>query len=395
MINMKQTSQRDRETATADVTVDQSDFRRNHLLLFILASILVHTLGLLIFGVYQRAQLTTKEKTDSKPIEFVVVPPEESSEEPPPETQKRAAENSVAEKKIKPEKTAATEEIGDEIPPRPTNTTPTPTPPKEPTIASKPVTPPPAIPEPVTPEPVTPEPVTPEPVTPEPVTPEPKPEPTNSSADNQSPILSGSDSVIPAPKPEPPPVEQPAQPEDNSSVATRLPPQNKPSEKIPEPITPQPTTTPSEPTEPTKPTEPSDSGAASLLGGNYQRTIADGGGDAFFSPEALAYKSVLNPAQLNALKDIDLSEYFAEIKRRVKRNWNPSFAVEEYTTFLTFDIEKNGQITGLRVTRSSGSEKVDRESLNAVQDSAPFDPLPPDFPLEALEVKFSFNIYIY
>ena len=132
-----------------------------------------------------------------------------------------------------------------------------------------------------------------------------------------------------------------------------------------------------------------------MLGGDYKQSLANGGGDAFFSEEALTYKSVLTPGQINALKDIDLNAYFAEVKRRVKKNWNPSYRVEDYTTFLTFNIEKNGQITGLRVTQSSGSPEVDRESLEAVQKSAPFAPLPAEFPLEALEVRFSFNIYIY
>ena len=159
------------------------------------------------------------------------------------------------------------------------------------------------------------------------------------------------------------------------------------------PLEPQPQPEPPQTTPP--PTQPEENSASSLLGGDYQRTLANGGGDAFFSPEALEYESVLNPGQINALKDIDLGPYFDEVRRRVKRNWNPSYRTEEYTTFLTFDIQKNGQITGLRITQSSGSQQVDSESLEAVQNSAPFAPLPPDFPLESLGVRFSFNIYIY
>ena len=338
-----------------------SGFRRQQLLLFILASVLIHLLGLVIFSIYQRFHPIAKDKPeDSKPIEFVVVPPEESSKQPPPETQKRAAENSVAEKKVEPKKTSTDREIGDDTAPTPAST-----PLKEPAPAPQIATPPEPEPEPA------------EPPKPEPQ-PEPQPKPEPKLPENNQPLLSNPDAVSTSkPVPQSTPEASP-QPEPESSVATSLPPK-EPSQTIPK--------SGSE-------AAPSNS-ASSLLGGDYKKTLANGGGDAFFSPEALAYKDVLNPSQLNALKDIDLSDYFAEVKRRVKSNWNPSYGAEEYTTYLSFNIEKNGQITGLKVTQSSGSETVDRESLDAVQNSAPFAPLPPEFPLEALEVQFSFNIYIY
>lgn len=318
MVNLKSTEGNSVETPT----VKRRGFNLKQLLLFILASILVHGLGLLMFALYQRSLPVTEEEAESKPIEFVVVP-EETEVEPPPETEERAIENSVAEQDTEAEETIDDEQISDDIPPA-------------------------TAPE---PEPVLP---------PEPTPPAPDPEP------------------VPPPAAEPEPQPTAAEPEPDP-VATRLPP-----EPDPEP----PETTP-------PPTQPEENSASSLLGGDYQRTLANGGGDAFFSPEALEYESVLNPGQINALKDIDLGPYFDEVRRRVKSNWKRSYQVEEYTTFLTFDIQKNGQITGLRVTQSSGSEQVDRESLEAVQNSAPFAPLPPDFPLESLGVRFSFNIYIY
>lgn len=342
------------------------------LLWFVIVSILVHGLGLLMFAVYQRSQPVTEDK--SKPIEFVVVP-EETEAEPPPETENRAIENSVAEREIESE--AIAEPDSTPIPPAPPPppepiAEPEPTPsaaPPEPVAELEP-TPPAAPPQPQ-PEPeiaTPPAPPAPTPP-PEPIaepTPEPEPAPLpETDTSNEQPVLSGSDAATPTP--EPPSESEP-------DVATRLPSTTQP--------------------EPAPPNNPNGS-AADLLGGDYQRTLANGGGDAFFSPEALAYESVLNPSQIDALKDIDLGPYFDEVKRRVKRNWNPSTRAEEYTTFLTFDIEKNGQITGLRVTQSSGSPQVDRESLAAVQNSAPFAPLPPDFPLESLGVRFSFNIYIY
>ena len=191
--------------------------------------------------------------------------------------------------------------------------------------------------------------------------PEPQPSPPSAAKPDAKDSMTGQDAPV-----------TPSETEQEDSVATRLPTKTEPD-----------------------PATPKEGSAADLLGGDYKKTLADGGADAFFSPEALTHETVLNPGQIDALRDIDLSEYFAEIKRRVKRNWNPSYSSQEQTTYLTFNIQKNGQITNLKITESSGSEKLDRESMMAVQNSAPFAPLPPDFPLEALEIEFSFNIYLY
>ncbi len=229
-------------------------------------------------------------------------------------------------------------------------------------------------------------PITPTPVPAPPPTPEPAPQaipaPTPT-VENQTPVLSGDDTPTPQsqidPAPEPKPVTKPSK---NDSIATSLPPKT-PSSSEPE-------------VQPKKPADTNgmSKSASDLLGGDYEKTLASGG-DAFFSPEALEYNSVLNPEQLKALKGIDLSQYLAEMEGKVKPNWNPAFRQDERTTVLTFNIQKDGQITGLQVSQSSGLDEVDREALEAVQNSVPFAPLPANFPLEDLEITFSFNIHIY
>lgn len=278
---------------------------RQHLILFILASVLLHSLGVLIIALSENRPLVNEKKKDNEPIEFVILPPEETKPKQSPQTNLRAIRDSVAKPTTPAKKTIIPEEIA------------------------------------------------------KPIAPAPKPSPPASQP--------------PTTTPQSTPVQK------DDAIATKLPAKNNQTQK----------TTPSPPDPTPK------NGAAGLLGGDYQKSLGNGGNEAFFSPEALAYKNVLSRDQINALKNIDLSQYFAEIKRRVKSNWHPSYAVEEYTTFLTFKIQKSGQVTDLKVSRSSGSQQVDQESLTAVQKSAPFDPLPPEFPLAALEVEFTFNIYIY
>ena len=110
MVDLKPARQDHHQTPTAN----RFGYLRYQLLWFILASVLVHSLVLLFFGLYQRSKPLTEE-IDNKPIEFVVVP-EESEAPPPPETQKRATKNSVAEKNTESEATALNDEIEDDTP---------------------------------------------------------------------------------------------------------------------------------------------------------------------------------------------------------------------------------------------------------------------------------------
>ncbi|MEO1006227.1 MAG: TonB family protein, partial [Cyanobacteria bacterium J06638_38] len=139
---------------------------------------------------------------------------------------------------------------------------------------------------------------------------------------------------------------------------------------------------------------PSSTGAASLLGGNLKRSFDDDGGNSFFNLDNNASQQAYNP-DLDAQQRLDMRNYFSEIKRRVRRNWNPRYSTREHNTVLSFSIQRNGQITLLKVRRTSGSQTVDSEAVAAVQNAGPFDPLPANFPLEMLNVEFNFNIYIY
>jgi protein TonB len=358
----------------------------NPFLLFVLTSVLIHGLGVLILVLSNRSLPTARQETESTPIDFVVVPPEESPEEPPPDTERRAVNNSVAKGKVEPELPSATDKIGSE---EAIATS-------EPSQGTQPVTPPTSLPK-VPKEAIAPSTPTPPPeeVQPTPPVAE-KPKPIE-----KVPLLSESDSTsIPLPKPAPLQEERPSREIETATpkpdlppVATNLPPKPKPIEPSS-----QSTKPPSVPETPPTPSSeqkiPVDSGSASLLGGTYRKTLSEDSGSSFFNPQANASQQALNPSGLDARQELDLGPYFAEIRRRVKRNWQPSAPSDNRHTILAFSIQRNGQITGLRVVQSSGSQKSDRDSLEAVKKSAPFAALPANFPQEQLNIEFNFNIYV-
>ena len=363
-------------------------------LLFVLTSVLVHGLGVLILVLSNRSLPTARQETESTPIDFIVVPPEESPEEPPPDTERRAANNSVAKGQVNPELPSATNKIGNEeaiTTPKPSQAVQpkrqaaplvpkTPQTPPAPKVEPKPVTPPPS------PTKVPKQETAPSNPTP-PVASKPKPR-------ENAPLFSESNPTsIPLPKPAPLQEEKPSREIETASPQTDLPPV---ATKLP--TKPIPTETPSQSTETAPPASeqqtPVGSGSASLLGGTYRKTLADNSGSSFFNPQANASQQALNSSGLDARQDLNMGPYFAEIRRRVRRNWQPSSPGNNRHTVLAFSIQRNGQVTGLRIVQSSGSEKVDRDSVAAVQKSAPFAALPANFPDETLDVKFSFNIYV-
>ena len=265
-----------------------------------------------------------------------------------------------------------------------------------------------------------------------------KPEKISTNSTELENTLDNREQVTPLPpkiKPiQPLPTEQPlstvTQPEndENNSVATPLPPKIKPLQSLPTEQSPSNVTQPEnnennsvatllppkitspqsvETKPPAVPNQnlpantpnstsktPTTTGAASLLGGNLKRSFEDDGGNSFFNLENNVSQQAYNP-ELNTQQRLDMRNYFAEIKRRVKRNWNPKYSLEDHTTVVSFAIQRNGQISFLKIRRTSGSQTVDREALEAVQKSGPFDPLPTNYPSEMLNVEFNFNIYIY
>ena len=310
MVKIKPANQDTQVTST----VNRRGFSLHKLLLFIVASLVVHGLGLILFALYQPPKLA-KEKTESKPIDFVVVP-----EEPEAKSQPKA-------EKVEPKET--TEESDTINPP------------------VEKIAPPP---QPATPEP-------------EPAPPQPKaPPPVN----NQPPVLSNSDSAATTPS-------KPAPPKPETPIASN----ESPKSELPEPEPPQ--TTAALPKQP-------ENSASSLLGGDYEKNLANSG-DAFFSEEALTFNAVLDPDQLALLKKFNLNKYFEEVLRQIKSNLNDTHS-EILATGLSITILQNGQLDEIKVNKSSGSDDFDNQALSTVRKSAPFKPLPSEFPLDSLELEF-------
>jgi TonB family protein len=89
--------------------------------------------------------------------------------------------------------------------------------------------------------------------------------------------------------------------------------------------------------------------------------------------------------------------YVASMRARVSANWllatvSPGI-VSAPRVYLTFKILRDGSVTDVDITQSSGIPEVDRSALRAILASNPLPPLPPDYSGGSVNVQFYFDFH--
>jgi len=94
----------------------------------------------------------------------------------------------------------------------------------------------------------------------------------------------------------------------------------------------------------------------------------------------------------------NFAPYLIELKKRIQRNIYPPPAFTRLgfggENVLKFRIYPNGRLEGPIIVNHRGEEALIETSRKAVEMSAPFMPLPDDFPEKFLEVTANFKYYV-
>ena len=89
------------------------------------------------------------------------------------------------------------------------------------------------------------------------------------------------------------------------------------------------------------------------------------------------------------------SWYVEAVQRRVSGNWLQSTVDPgiQYAprVVATFDILRDGTVTNVQVTKSSGNGSVDMSAVRAIRESSPLDRLPPEYSGSKVSVEFWFD----
>ncbi len=89
--------------------------------------------------------------------------------------------------------------------------------------------------------------------------------------------------------------------------------------------------------------------------------------------------------------------YVASMRARISANWLLSTVSPNITSaprvYLTFQILRDGTVTEVQITQSSGIPEVDRSALRAILASNPLPPLPPEYSGGSVNVQFYFDFH--
>ena len=96
--------------------------------------------------------------------------------------------------------------------------------------------------------------------------------------------------------------------------------------------------------------------------------------------------------------DWNFAPYLIELKKRIERNIYPPPAFTHLgmggSNVIRFRISRDGKMISAEILGSEGSQALVETSKKAVEVSAPFWPLPDDFPREFLEVTAKFHYIV-
>ena len=93
-------------------------------------------------------------------------------------------------------------------------------------------------------------------------------------------------------------------------------------------------------------------------------------------------------------QEVDFSSYLAEMQRRIKRAWHPPKGNESKTVTFKFKVSSDGSVARIRLVKSSGVTITDNAAKVAIEQAAPFPPLPQGAP-EEVDIRFTFDYNIF
>ena len=82
------------------------------------------------------------------------------------------------------------------------------------------------------------------------------------------------------------------------------------------------------------------------------------------------------------------------IRDRIGQHWNRAdlHSSPSQICTVTFTIQRNGSVTNVQISRTSGDYLLDTSAKRAILDSDPLPPLPPEFPRSDATVELNFQL---
>ena len=94
---------------------------------------------------------------------------------------------------------------------------------------------------------------------------------------------------------------------------------------------------------------------------------------------------------IDAIRQPNWGPYMRNLEQKIKRNWTPPKGDSSKRVVVTFVIGRDGRLLSAKVTKSSGVPLADRAAMSAIELTAPFSPLPPEFRGQSVPIEFTFD----
>jgi|GEM_PF-1403016 len=91
---------------------------------------------------------------------------------------------------------------------------------------------------------------------------------------------------------------------------------------------------------------------------------------------------------------VNFVPYMENLQKKIKGNWKPNHPSNEcsFHTLVLLKVNKKGELSSSKISKSSGNSDFDEEAMNAVKISAPFNPLPLFWGEDTIDIQFGFDM---
>lgn len=99
-------------------------------------------------------------------------------------------------------------------------------------------------------------------------------------------------------------------------------------------------------------------------------------------------------AQLKEINKEKYNSYYQKVKERISANWKrPDVKLNNPTKVTVgFEIAMDGSVKNLKIVEYSDNPDIDSSGIKAINDSAPFLPIPEDIGISSLPINYTFAI---
>lgn len=94
---------------------------------------------------------------------------------------------------------------------------------------------------------------------------------------------------------------------------------------------------------------------------------------------------------IDAIRQPNWGPYMKDLEQKIKRNWTPPKGDSSKRVVINFVIGRDGRLLSAKVVKSSGVPLADRAAMSAIELTAPFRPLPPEFKGQSVPIEFTFD----